>query len=623
MKPGERYRHPDTQLFARLRELIKRHWGYSELLPFQDEAMSAALSQRDSLVTLPTGGGKSLCFQAPAALSDGLAVVVSPLLSLMKDQVDALLEVGVSAGRLDSAQTDAERSATLTALRRNELKLLYLAPERLMLDNTLRELSSADISAIIVDEAHCVSMWGHDFRPEYRQLGELKRRFPQAPIHAFTATATKRVRDDIIEQLHLQDPLVLVGPVDRPNLSYSVQRQKNLLTQIKETIARFPDESGIIYRITRRSVEQLTDQLREEGIRALPYHAGLDSAKRKRAQEAFSKDKVKILVATVAFGMGIDKSNVRFVIHAGMPQSLEHYQQESGRAGRDGLAAECRLLFSGRDFVLWKQILADSEPEQYRIAEQKLKQIDDYCNSLSCRHRALAEYFGQTLTADNCGACDICLNSFAPASNALELAQKILSCVIRLDQRFGAAYTTQVLIGSQEKRVLELGHDKLSTHGLMADYSRRAVRDWIEQLVSQRCLEKSGEFNTLSVTADGWRALRGELTPRLAEAPQGATITQSATTAESDWQDVDRELFELLRALRLSIARQKDVPPFVIFHDTTLRDMARKKPRTRVEFLAVHGIGEKKAEDYALEFIRTIREHGSSHSCPDKPDTLP
>ncbi len=596
-----------------VKRIVKKHWGYDSLLPQQAEAMSAALAKRDSLVVLPTGGGKSLCFQAPALLCAGLTVVVSPLISLMKDQVDALIYSGVSAGRLDSSQSPDERSETLRLLNDGSLKLLYLAPERLLGAGGLELLKDANIEAIILDEAHCVSMWGHDFRPEYRRLSELKSVFPGTPIHAFTATATEKVRDDIVEQLSLDDPEILVGLFDRPNLLYKVERKNKTLEQVTEAIKRHPGESGIVYCIRRLDVEKLCDNLNQAGFKTAPYHAGIEPEQRKANQEAFINEDIDVIVATVAFGMGIDKSNVRFVIHAGMPKSIEHYQQESGRAGRDRLEAECLLLYSGGDYGTWKRILENSEQDGLEISLRKLNDIYDFCTGVTCRHRGLVNYFGQDLKAISCDACDICLGQLDLADDALLISQKIISCVMRLDQRFGAAYTTQVLVGSQEKRILEFRHDTLSTYGILSEYPARAVRDWVEQLVSQGYLQKTGEFNVLAITEPGRDILRGEDTPRLLKAVEKKAKTRTSKQVSENWEGVDKDLFDELRALRKTIAGRTGAPPYVVFHDTSLRDMARKKPLDRAAFLEMYGVGESKAQKYADEFLPLIRDHTSAN----------
>ncbi|MHC5158217.1 MAG: RecQ family ATP-dependent DNA helicase, partial [Planctomycetota bacterium] len=471
-------------------QALTKYWGYNDFLPLQKEAMEALHHGRDCIVVLPTGGGKSLCYQAPAMANDGMAVVVSPLISLMKDQVDALVECGVSAMRLDSSISPAMQAETINYIREGVVKLLYLSPERLLTEGMLGVLQETKPSYFAIDEAHCVSMWGHDFRPEYRQLGQLRTLFPEATIAAYTATATEQVRKDIAKQLHLNEPRMLVGSFDRPNLTYKVRPKQDVVRQVCSVLDRHKNESGIIYCIRRKDVDSLCVELAERGYSVAPYHAGMDADKRKRNQDRFINDDVSTIVATIAFGMGIDKSNVRYVIHTGMPKSLENYQQESGRAGRDRLEAECCLFYSGEDYGIWKYLMRDMPAEGYTIALEKLNGMYNFCTGGLCRHETILQYFGQTLEKDNCAACDICLGEMETIEDAGVVAQKILSCVIRLQQQFGSGYTAQVLTGSKDKRILEKNHDALSTYGLLKDYSKSVVHGWIEQLVGQGHLEK-------------------------------------------------------------------------------------------------------------------------------------
>ena len=588
---------------------LKKYWGYDGFLPLQKEAMDCVVSGRDSIVVLPTGGGKSLCFQAPATTMPGLAIVVSPLISLMKDQVDALTECGVPGARIDSAQFFEDRDAVFDRIENRTLKLLYLAPERLLSDGFIQLLNKIELSFIAVDEAHCVSMWGHDFRPEYRKLGVLKETFPGVAVHAYTATATEQVSDDIAEQLCLENPVVLVGSFDRPNLFYKTERPANKLKQVCAVLDRHKGESGIIYCIRRVDVDEMCAKLTDKGYSVRPYHAGMENEDRKKNQEAFIQEKVDAIVATVAFGMGIDKSNVRYVIHAGMPKSLEHYQQESGRAGRDGLEAECCLFYSGADYGIWRKILEhmEAEAEAKEIALSKLNDIYDYCTGIICRHRAILNYFGQDLDKSNCAACDVCLGHLDCIEDSLEAAQKILSCIRRLGERFGAGYTASVLFGSREERILENRHDKLSTYGLLSEFKKNVVRDWIEQLVAQGYIRKSEEYSVLKVTEQGWRVLKGKETPRLLRPAKKRT--REPKVAKGSWEGVDRGLFQVLRKLRREIADEKSVPAFVVFSDAALRDMARRKPSTLKDFLKVNGVGEQKTKQYGAMFLTAIKDY--------------
>ncbi len=596
------------EMMKSIEEALKKYWGFDEFLPLQKHAMECVMSGRDSIVVLPTGGGKSLCYQVPGVTMAGLSIVVSPLISLMKDQVDALTEWGVPAARLDSTMSSQEKSAVFSGILRKELKLVYVSPERIAAEGFVEFLQRAEISSIAVDEAHCVSMWGHDFRPEYRQLSVLKQAFPDIGVHAYTATATERVRRDISGQLHLQNPEILIGSFDRPNLIFRVHPRRNTINQVRSIIDLHSRESGIIYCIRRVDVDQMCDQLKDMGYqRVLPYHAGMEDAQRKENQEKFISEEDRIIVATVAFGMGIDKSNVRFVIHAGMPKSLEHYQQESGRAGRDGLEAECCLFYSASDYATWRRILENSEPQAEKIAVSKLNEMYNYCAGVTCRHAAILEYFGQEPGKENCGACDVCLGDLESMEDSLETSQKILSCVVRLGQRFGADYTASVLAGSKDQRILENGHNELSTYGLLSSSTKRVIRDWIEQLVAQRYVIKGDEYNILRVAPDGRRVLNGEETPTLLTPAKKRP--KVAKAVKDSWEGVDRKLFEVLRGLRAGIAKEKSVPAYIVFGDAALRDMARRLPTTLDEFLQVKGVGEKKCRDYGQLFLEVIGEY--------------
>jgi ATP-dependent DNA helicase RecQ len=606
----------------RLKPVLKRYWGYDSFRPLQREAMACCLNGRDSIVVLPTGGGKSLCFQAPAAAMDGLAVVVSPLISLMKDQVDALTECGVPTARFDSSLGAPEKRAVMADLDAGKLKLLYVSPERMVMEGFVERLRGRGVSLIAVDEAHCVSMWGHDFRPEYQQLGFLKDAFPGVGVHAYTATATGQVREDIAEYLRLENPAVLVGSFDRPNLIYRTVHRERLLDQVQAVIARNAGEPGIIYCIRRADVDSLCARLNAEGHRARPYHAGLGDAERKANQEALVADEADIIVATVAFGMGIDKPNVRYVLHTGMPKSLEHYQQESGRAGRDGLEAECCLFYGAGDYGVWNAILGSSAPMAQEIGRAKLNSMYQYCTGVTCRHRALLRYFGQDLDADDCGACDVCLGELDCLPDSTTTARKILSCIARLKERYGGDYTASVLIGSEDERVVQRGHDGLSTHGILSEHPKRAVRDWIEQLVGQGCLERSGAFNVLKLTERGLRVMKGEgeatlLKPALVRGPKSRMrAARKRSPVEDSWEGVDRELYEELRDLRKSTADRRRVPAYVVFNDAALRDMARRRPSSAAGFMQVKGVGEKRCRKYGEQFLTVIRDYCETHSLP-------
>jgi ATP-dependent DNA helicase RecQ len=599
---------------------MRRFWGYDAFRPLQAEAMRSAMADRDSVVVLPTGGGKSLCFQAPAVCRDGLALVVSPLISLMKDQVDALRACGVPAATINSTLSFDERRAVAEHIRRGKLKLLYAAPERLLAPRTLEFLKTVGLAMIAVDEAHCISAWGHDFRPEYRGLRVLKEAFPGVGVHAYTATATERVQRDIAEQLGLVDPQFLVGSFDRPNLVYRVRRASDRFGQVCELVKQRRDESGIVYCISRKDVDKTAAALASLGYRAVPYHAGLTDDERHRNQDAFLEERADVVVATVAFGMGIDKSNVRYVIHAGMPKSIEHYVQESGRAGRDGLEADCLLLYTGRDAAVWRMLIEKGEPDAAAGALEALHAMAGFCAAATCRHRALVEHFGQTLDRQPCGACDVCLGELDLVDQPLILAQKILSCVARLGERFGGDYTAKVLAGSEEQRIVELGHDRLSTHGLLSEHPHAAIRAWIDQLVGQGFLAKTGEYNVLALTEAGRGVLRGEGEPLLVEPAKGSRRERGrdggAEITEDSWEGVDRELFERLRGLRAELARERAVPPYVVFSDAALRDMARRRPSTLEAFLDVRGVGHHKRDQYGATFVEAIIQHCAAAGIP-------
>jgi len=607
---------------AALSAILERYWGYTSFRPLQREAMAAILSGRDSVVVLPTGGGKSLCFQAPALVRDGLAVVVSPLISLMKDQVDTLVGNGVAAACYNSSLPQDQKSAVLTGLRAGRFRLLYVSPERLVGEggeSFVKLLSGCNINFVAVDEAHCISQWGHDFRPEYRQLGRLRTEFPNISLHAYTATATARVRHDIASQLGLVQPVELVGSFDRPNLLYRVLARSNLKQQITEVLSRHRGQAGIIYCTSRREVDALAAWLRDQGVRALPYHAGLADADRSRHQDAFLEEDADVIVATVAFGMGIDRSDVRFVVHAGAPQSLEHYQQESGRAGRDGLEAECLLIYSTADFMKWR-LMFERNGELTDASRRLLRDIERYAASVACRHRLLVGYFGEQYQRDDCGACDYCLDELETAPDPIVVARKILSCVARVGQRFGVAHVANVLCGSTVDQVTSRRHHELTTFGLLRDAPSAEVRGYIEQLIAHGFLRQTDDaFPVLMLTERGVGLMKDAAShPDLVLARQrrptkGRVQKRSRIEADS-WQDVDRDLFDRLRAVRLQIARARGVPPYVIFHDTTLREMARVRPRTIEELHGIRGIGARKAEDLGETFLVAIRACGPSEA---------
>jgi ATP-dependent DNA helicase RecQ len=602
-------------------DVLQRVWGFASFRPLQREAMQAVIDGRDSVVVLPTGGGKSLCFQAPALVPrgpsedgrrrrEGFALVVSPLISLMKDQVDGLRVDGVAAAYLNSTMTAGERDAVVGSLREDRCRLLYVSPERLVGEGSQgfrRLLQQCDLRFIAIDEAHCISQWGHDFRPEYRQLGRLREEFPSVSLHAFTATATERVRRDIVGELGLRDPVVLVGSFDRPNLIFRVLRRGDLHRQLLQILSRHEDEAGIVYCSSRREVDALAEWLRGEGRRAAPYHAGLADKVRARHQEDFLDERVDIIVATVAFGMGIDRSNVRFVIHAGAPRSPEHYQQEAGRAGRDGLPSECVLIYSGAEFGRWRQML-EANGELTASARELLRDMEHYAAGTRCRHRWLVEYFGEVYARENCAACDWCLKELEPVADSTIVARKILSCVARVKQAWGTAHVTDVLVGRASEKVLASRHHELSTFGLLAKESGAAVRGFIEQLVAAGLVLRDGDpYPVLRLTPAGTQVLKGEGTCALYREVQPPGSKARSRGREATSPGVNPELFDVLRAVRLRLARERGVPPYVVFHDTTLREMAERRPATLEDLHGVYGVGAKKAADFGDAFLDAIR----------------
>ena len=594
--------------------VLERYWGYTSFRPLQEDAMRAVLDGRDSLLVLPTGGGKSLCFQAPALIRDGLAVVVSPLIALMKDQVDTLVSNGVPAACYHSALGPDARANVLAGLRERRHKLLYVAPERLVgeaSDGFASLLAGQTLSFVAVDEAHCISQWGHDFRPEYRQLAELRGRWPHAAMHAFTATATARVRRDIAAQLHLRELVELVGSFDRPNLLYRVLARGTLKRQLQDVLDRHRGDAGIIYCQSRREVDALAAWLVSLGTRAVPYHAGLDDGTRHRNQDAFVNEEADVVVATVAFGMGIDRSDVRFVVHAGAPQSLEHYQQESGRAGRDGLEAECVLITSAADFLKWR-VMLEKNGEWNDARRALMRDMERYAASVGCRHRRLVGYFGEAYEKADCGSCDFCLGELEMVPEPVTLARKILSAVARVQQRFGAAHVTNVLRGSDTEQVRSRGHQQLTVFGLLSGATIDEVRGYVDQLIARGFLRQTEDgYPVLQLTHDGAALLRDpDAAPGLALArqrkPEKDRAPKRSRSEVESWEGVDRDLFERLRKLRLQLARDRSVPPYVIFHDATLREIARLKPATMDGLRHVYGMGARKVEDLGAAVLEVI-----------------
>ncbi|HWS69723.1 MAG TPA: DNA helicase RecQ [Steroidobacteraceae bacterium] len=597
---------------------LKRAFGFDAFRPGQESVVRDVLAGRDVLALMPTGGGKSLCYQLPALMQRGVSLVISPLIALMQDQVRQLQDNGIAATFVNSSLESVEIAARLSALVRGDYKLAYLAPERLVLreflEGPLSRLSEGPgINAFVVDEAHCVSEWGHDFRPEYRHLSALRRRHPLVPILAFTATATPRVRTDIIAQLALRDPAVHLTSFNRPNLFYRVRPKTKrsygeLLAQAREGGA------GIVYCLSRRRVDELATELQSHGIRALPYHAGLEAQTRRDNQEAFIRDDVQVIVATIAFGMGINKPDVRWVIHYDLPKSLESYYQESGRAGRDGDPARCTLYFGASDirtaeFLIQQKVDQNTgaplENEQ-RIARQQLRQVLNYAESTECRRAIQLHYFDERF-AGPCGACDNCCETRGVQDSSVE-ARQFLSCVARLAQRgerFGSAYIIEILRGARTRRLMDRGHDDLSVYGIGKHRSVSEWRSLARSLLHQRLLDQSQDgYSVLSLNESSWQVLREQRAVIVAEAVNADRAPARDTTAQDTAEG--NELFERLRKLRKQLADAQGLPPYVIFHDATLREMVERRPQTLGEFAGIRGVGEGKLARYGQQFIAAL-----------------
>ncbi|WP_366514341.1 DNA helicase RecQ [Solimonas flava] len=607
-----------------LHRALKRWFGFDHFRPGQEAVVRDALAGRDLLAIMPTGGGKSLCFQLPALLKPGVMLVVSPLIALMQDQVRLLDEMGVPATFLNSTLGSAEAASRMAGLLRGDYRLLYLAPERLLLpefrDGFLARLAQAQgISAITIDEAHCVSEWGHDFRPEYRQLGSLRAQFAAVPMFAFTATATQRVRGDIVAQLQLRDPAVHVASFNRPNLYYAV-RPKTQQTYAQLLALVRDGGSGIVYCLSRRRVDELAARLGADGIAVAPYHAGLDAETRRANQERFIRDDAQVIVATIAFGMGINKPDVRWVAHYDLPRTMEGYYQEAGRAGRDGEPSRCILFFGLGDIRTAEFLIAQkTDPEsgapleqEQRVARQQLRQVLDYAESHECRRAIQLRYFGEAF-AGNCGACDNCLEAKVTEDWTLE-AQQLLSCVARLAQRgerYGGAHVIDILRGSESQKLIDRGHQQLSTYGIGKARSLDEWRTLLRALLHQGLLgETTDGYPVLRLTPESREVLKGERRVRVVPPPPretAATRKARRASAAADLPPQGQSLFEQLRALRKRLADAQNVPPYVVFNDASLREMADVQPQDLDAFAGISGVGSRKLEQYGAAFVEAIR----------------
>ena len=608
----------ETELFSGAGEpdlagLLKRFFGYETFRPLQEEVMREALAGNDTFVLMPTGGGKSLCYQLPALAKGGLSIVVSPLIALMKDQVDALEEAGVPATYLNSTLSAVESRQRLAKLYNGEYRLLYVAPERLMLPEMLERLSEWRPGLIAIDEAHCISEWGHDFRPEYRQIAELRGRLPETPLMALTATATDRVREDIVSQLRLRDPKRFVASFNRANLTYRVIPRNQPLRQVLDVAKRHTGESGIVYCASRNGAESLAKRLDGQGIGAVPYHAGLDADVRAKNQEAFIRDEVQVVCATIAFGMGIDKPDVRFVIHNDLPKNIEGYYQETGRAGRDGLPADCVLLFNASDVAKQIGFIEEKTDEQeQRVARDLLQKMVHFAETSDCRRRSLLDYFSESFTDGNCGACDNCLEP-RETFDGTEAAQKFLACIYRIRERsgfgFGLNHVVEVLTGADTEAIRKWGHDQVSTHGIGDEFGRDEWKAIGRELMRLGLAQlTSGRMSVVELTPEGREWLRSreplELTrPVVAKPKSREKRIRSERAGEIE---CDEMLFERLRELRLELAVKEGVPPYMIFGDVALREMARDCPATLAAFGLISGVGEKKKSKFGKLFISEI-----------------
>lgn len=590
-------------------EILQKTFGYERFRPLQATVIDSLIAGQDNFVLMPTGGGKSLCYQVPALAREGVAIVVSPLISLMQDQVQALRANGVAAAFYNSALSDVEARQTLAQLHNQQLDLLYIAPERLMSETFLARLTTIKLALFAIDEAHCVSQWGHDFRPEYLQLGQLRQQFPSVPIIALTATADKQTRQDILNRLQLTHANVHVASFNRPNIHYTILEKQKPFQQLLNFLKPRAHTFGIIYCLSRKRVEELATRLQASGYNALPYHAGLSTKQRQTAQTAFQRDDVNIIVATIAFGMGIDKPNVRFVVHYDLPKHIEGYYQETGRAGRDGLPAEALLLYGLGDIAIVKSLIETNQNlEQKRIELHKLNLMAAFAEAQTCRRRVLLNYFNE-LFPEDCGNCDICANPPETYDGTRD-AQKALSCVYRVGQRYGVSYVIDVLRGKEDERIQRLRHHQLSTFGIGKDLSQEEWHSVFRQLIHLGYLEQDiANYSVLRLTEQARPVLRQEKTLILTKPRNKQTTKKLQRKTMTLPSNCDSVLFEKLRRLRKQLAEKASVAPFIIFSDATLTEMATVLPINEISLFAISGVGQKKLESYGKVFLGIIKEH--------------
>ncbi|GAK51194.1 ATP-dependent DNA helicase recQ [Candidatus Moduliflexus flocculans] len=601
------------------RHILKSVFGYDEFRPLQEEIIANVLQRKDTLAIMPTGGGKSLCYQIPALLFDGLTVVVSPLISLMTDQVQQLAELGVAAVVLNSSISDREYQQGVGRIARNDAKLLFVAPETLLMNKTRALLTSQRVECFAIDEAHCISEWGHDFRPEYRQLADVRQQFPQAGCLALTATATPRVQNDIAASLNFSAGSRFVASFNRQNLRLDVVPKIDPVRQTLEFLAQFPQQSGIIYCQTRQQVDELARLLHQRGFPVASYHAGLSDEERHANQTRFIRDDIPLMVATIAFGMGINKPNIRFILHYDLPKNIESYYQQIGRAGRDGLPAHCLLLFGSADMWKIKYFINQKDEREQRIALAHLNALISFAETTECRRIPLLKYFGEEPAASECGFCDNCLTERQPLVDVTIPAQKFLSCVKRTNETFGAGHVIDVLRGSQAEKVFKFGHHQLSTYGIGLEYSKAQWFFLSRQFVQQELLTQDAQFGSLKLTPKAWEVMRGHMQvfAKLEMSPQRATAARDASPEE-----YNRELFELLRQQRKTLADTHNVPPYAIFPDKTLIEMATYFPQSEQSLRTIHGVGEIKYERYGQTFLSLLREHCQAHQLAERPKTV-